>query len=245
MDANARPAVCLRRVEVLRVRWLVSTSSYVRIVLNIALLAFAAVLALANGLELSATVGLATKVGSALFIVLWAFENFLWKVPWLHRQSWLPVPNLSGTWKGELQSNWKKDPGDPALPPIETYFVIRQTFAWLSIRQYTKESESLLVTGSITSHNDGVKRLVGVYRNDPRFQFRDRSPIHYGGFNYAITGHPTRCLEGHYWTDRKSDGSVCFLQRSSQLADSFVAAQALFVQGVEPVVALPEESTVS
>ena len=58
--------------------------------------------------------------------------------------------------------------------------VVRQTFSTLSMRLMTEESSSELVGTEIICSADGLYCISGVYRNEPRFQVRDRSEMHYG-----------------------------------------------------------------
>lgn len=84
---------------------------------------------------------------------------------------------IEGTWRAELRSNWK-NANDAAIPPIHGYMVIRQTFLNLSLRLLTAESSSHLVGTEIVCSDDGLYCVSGVYRNEPSYQNRGRSPIH-------------------------------------------------------------------
>jgi hypothetical protein len=136
----------------------------------------------------------------------------------------MPVPDLIGTWKGEILSNYPNGDGT-ARDPIETYVVVRQTFSWITVRQYTAESESTLLSGNISADIDGVQRITGVYHNVPRYGVREKSPIHYGAFSYVLGGRPVSSISGAYWTDRKTAGEATFLMHSSKLFISFEAAR--------------------
>jgi hypothetical protein len=64
--------------------------------------------------------------------------------------------------------------------PVEAYMVVRQSFSTLSMRLLTAESTSELVGTEISCSTDGLYCISGVYRNEPRFEVRARSPMHYG-----------------------------------------------------------------
>ena len=78
------------------------------------------------------------SVLSAIFLV---FDKWAWKWPvfkeWLVNQ-----PNLHGTWKVLLKSDWVDPATGQTVPPIECIMTIRQTYSRFSARLFTKESSS-------------------------------------------------------------------------------------------------------
>ena len=74
-----------------------------------------------------------------------------------------------------------------------------------------------------------------TYRNDPLFEVRDHSHIHYGAFTYVIQGRPVEALGGHYWTDRMTGGEARFADRVPLHCDSFESAQKAFQSRAEAV----------
>jgi len=91
------------------------------------------------------------------------------------------------------------------------------------MRLMTKESKSSLVAHSIEQmEEDELYKLIGVYRNEPKIELQgDRSEIHHGTFSLEIHGAPAYELEGHYWTDRGTKGSMSLFDRHKKLFDSF------------------------
>lgn len=166
-----------------------------------------------------------TVVG-VLLLLLVAFDIWAWR--WRLLRGWfVPRPDLRGTWRVELQSDWKNPATDTGVSAIRAYFVIRQTFSSLSVRMLTAESASELVAAEISKASDGTYRLAAVYRNEPKLSVRDRSPIHYGAFVLDVQGDPAKDLAGHYWTDRNSRGELRTLARHDSIAGSFKEAQEL------------------
>ena len=169
-----------------------------------------------------------TVVG-ALLLLLVAFDLWAWRFRFL--QGWfVPRPDLRGTWRVELQSDWKDPATDKVVGPIVAYLVVRQTFSTLSVRMLTAESASELVAADINKAVDGTYRLAAVYRNEPKLAVRDRSPIHYGAIVLDVQGDPVAGLSGHYWTDRNSRGEIRTLARHGIIAGSFNDAQRLLPQ---------------
>jgi hypothetical protein len=149
-----------------------------------------------------------TVIG-VVVIFLWVCERWAWRWRWLH--PWfVSTPVLRGTWRGVIVSTWVDPSSGQRVPPIEAYAAITQTASTIQIRMMTKESESQLLGASIVRDDDGLPRLFGTYRNTPRQEVRHRSQIHYGGLFLGVHGDPPRLLEGQYWTDRNTTGSLKF-----------------------------------
>jgi hypothetical protein len=158
------------------------------------------------------------SVLSALFLV---FDRWAWKWPvfkeWLVNQ-----PNLHGTWKALLKSDWVDPATGTTVAPIECIMTIRQTYSRFSARLFTKESSSYLVAHKIERHNDGVFQLYGTYQNTPDIMLRgERSEIHYGALVLEVRGDPPKSLVGHYWTDRGSRGSLELSDRTPKIIEGY------------------------
>jgi SMODS-associating 2TM, beta-strand rich effector domain len=169
-----------------------------------------------------------SRVTSIVVLLGIAFELWLWKLPFLH--GWfVRRPVIDGTWRAELRSNWK-DAGGGTIPPIQGYMIVRQTLLNLSLRLLTAESRSVLVGTEIVCSADGLYCVSGVYRNEPHYQNRGRSPIHYGAVWLQVIEKPTQKLEGHYWTDRKTAGELRLTDRRKQKFQDFDSAQAHYAR---------------
>jgi len=203
-------------------------ATYVKAIIYTAVAVWAVVL-LVSGQKLSSDLlrPLST-VTSVVVLLSIAFELWLWKLPFLHR--WLVKrPVIQGTWRAELHSNWKNATG-ANIPTVEGYVVIRQTFLNLSLRLLTKESSSHLVCTEIICSVDGLYCVSGVYRNEPRYQDRGHSEIHYGAVWLQVIDTPTQMLEGHYWTDRNTAGEMRLTDRQKKKFQDFKSAQAHYAQ---------------
>lgn len=127
----------------------------------------------------------------------------------------------------ELKSSWVNPETGKVIDPICGYAVIRQSLTSLSLRLMTKESRSVLVAHSIDQQEDeGLFKLVGVYRNEPKIELQGvRSEIHHGSFALEIHGSPVYELQGHYWTDRGTKGGMKLSDEVSKLYDTFEQAE--------------------
>lgn len=182
---------------------------------------------LARGLpttELFAPIGAASSVASLLVL---AFDHFLWRLPRVGRKL-SKRPDLRGTWRGRLASNWENpETGQRIDPDPEVYLVVRQTFWSVTANLITKESKSCSTTATLEDDGCGQYQFVAQYRNTPRASVRERSEVHHGSFKLDIGGEPVDRLEGYYWTDRNTMGELEFDRRSGKAVDSFTHAQAL------------------
>lgn len=145
------------------------------------------------------------------------FDRWLWK--WRIFRGWLvKQPNLQGSWKARLISNWVDPATGQQIAPIECVMVIRQRFSALNARLYTRESSSTLLAYAFCCDDDGIFELIGTYRNTPRVDLRgQRSEIHYGSLLLQVRSDPTNRLDGHYWTDRGTKGSLQLSHRADVL----------------------------
>jgi hypothetical protein len=201
---------------------------YIKAILYLAVAAWAVILFFTGQRLTSALLRPLSMVSTVVVLAAMAFELWLWKLPFLH--DWfVKRPVIDGTWKAEIRSNWKDATGS-GIPPIEGYVVIRQTLQSLSLRLLTKESSSKLVGTEIVCSLDGLYCVSGVYRNEPRFQVRDRSPIHYGAVWLEVIDAPSKLLKGHYWTDRNTAGELLLTERQSKKFQDFKSAQTFYGQ---------------
>lgn len=167
-----------------------------------------------------------TVVG-AVSLSLLIFDQWAWHWPifrgWLVKRPW-----LQGTWAAELKSDWNDPATGEGIAPIHCYMEVRQTASSLSFRLITPESRSETVSAGIEVCKDGTFEVTCAYRNKPRSAFRHRSEVHYGAMLLmADTARPAR-LEGDFWTDRKTSGTVVLNVRKSGLCMTFAEAEALF-----------------
>ena len=154
------------------------------------------------------------------------FDKWLWKWPIFN--NWLvSQPNLHGTWKVLLKSDWINPETKQQVAPIECIMTIRQTYSRFSARLFTRESSSYLVAHKIEQQNDGIFQLLGTYQNTPDITLRGkRSEIHYGALVLEVRGDPPKSLVGHYWTDRGTKGSL-------ELTDRIPEILAGYQEGIE------------
>jgi hypothetical protein len=158
-------------------------------------------------------------------IFFWEHWMWAWRVfrPWLNTR-----PDLRGTWKGQLLSNWADPQTGHRSGPIEAYLVVRQTYSSISVQLFSLQSISASLSASIVTEAEGLRTLFVTYRNVPSVLLREDSPIHYGGMMLLALGVPAIKLDGEYWTDRRTKGAVTFLSRVKLVAQDFTHAAGFF-----------------
>jgi len=161
-----------------------------------------------------------------------AFDLWLWHLSWL--QGWfVKRPDIRGTWRGTVRSNWTDLSTGRTAGDIEGYMAVRQTYSWISLRLMTSESSSELLGAEIISSRDGTFKIVAVYRNEPKMAVRSRSPIHHGAIIMELIKTPQLALRGHYWTDRDTNGDIELVARLPQTFGDFQSARDAFVAQVD------------
>jgi len=148
--------------------------------------------------------------------ILTAFDRILWR--WWPCRLFHGVPDISGKWTAELLSSYSQ-PGGRENVAIAGTATITQTFSSFSIRLVTgpetAPNKSFMLAGRLIRHSDGAYEAIGVYQSDPSIHARgSETEIHYGAFRYSIDGAPPREMNGHYWTDRNTNGSIQLKRRT-------------------------------
>lgn len=163
-------------------------------------------------------------VVGAIMIIVTVFNKYAWA--WKIFKGWyVKIPDLRGAWLVEIKSSWIDPETNTQISPIVGYCVIRQTLTSLSFRLMTSESRSKSIAYSIELQSDGLYLLSAIYRNEPKIELQGvRSEIHHGSFILHIHGDPVSKLDGHYWTDRASKGSMILSHRKNKYFNTFEEA---------------------
>ncbi|WP_324729086.1 hypothetical protein [Pseudomonas chlororaphis] len=167
-----------------------------------------------------------TVVGVIALIVT-LFNKYLWSLR-VFSGWYVKRPDLRGSWRVELKSGWLVPETGVLIEPVYGYAVVRQTLTSLSLRLMTEESRSVLVAHCIEQQEDeALFKFTAVYRNEPKIELQGvRSEIHHGSFALEVHGCPVYELQGHYWTDRGTKGSMRVFGRVKKLYDTYEQAEA-------------------
>ncbi len=177
-----------------------------------------------NNTPLSFSYEALSKIGNSIAIFgagYIIFRKWLWKWPLINLI--VKYPDLSGTWEGSLQTNWKNPETGEVPGPIPMALVIKQTFDSISCVMYTQESTSFSNAAMLYEDDgSGVQRLSYNYMNTPDTTLRGRSAIHYGAAVLRIINENSKYkLTGEYWTSRNTAGSISLAKKSSRIINSF------------------------
>ena len=113
-----------------------------------------------------------TTVLAILIPILLLYNRWMWT--WLVFRGWLVKrPDLRGTWRVMLYSNWVNPKTGKRKEPIRCYMAITQTLSSHQMHLMTPESESWLISHEIEKAAGGIGyQIVGVYRNEPESLWR-------------------------------------------------------------------------
>src|SRR2546422_6261475 len=115
-------------------------------------------------------------VGFALFL-----EHVAWQWEWLN--GWFfDVPDLRGTWRVTLKSDWVDPETGKVIAPIDCFMSVTQSASNLQMCLLTAQSKSWFLTSTIRRTSGGMGyEIVGLYTNQPKLGFRPKqSGIHLG-----------------------------------------------------------------
>ena len=168
-----------------------------------------------------------SALGVPSLLVL-AFAKLNWTNGWLARL--LGRRMVHGLWWGELQTEFKPTPDANPIAPIEIAFVVKQTYFMLSIQSYTasQPANSTLET-LIVDPRSARAQLKYVFEMQRLHLAEDKITTGYG--DLRLTSGDTR-LEGHYWTNAPTRGSIGLrlVSRNCDDIDSFADAQRVRIE---------------
>lgn len=142
-------------------------------------------------------------------VVISLFTKWVWK--WKLLYNWLvPFPNLNGTWKGEIKTNWINEKTRRKPAPIPVILTIKQSFTNISCIMRTGEMDSYsFISGFVIDKENQILRLAYSYNSIPKQTVKDRSPQHFGTMYFDIINNSKKKeMNGDYWTGRETTGSV-------------------------------------
>lgn len=182
-------------------------------------------IAKASGLNIQGFIDFMRPIPKVVTVDLFAITLFMkWIWRWKLLQGWLvPFPDLNGTWQGVIQTSWRNAEGE--IPgSIPTILTVKQTFGRLSCVMRTGEMEShSYIEGFCIEKEAQIRRFSYSYTSKPKSALRNRSTPHDGTILFNIIGNPVRKLEGEYWTQRQTTGTVTLTFRARQLLEELPA----------------------
>ncbi len=201
-------------------------STAITLIIGLAVIVWAiALVILGHGVSLSLLkpFGATTAAVTAVSVL---FEKYFWR--WKYFRGWLVErPFLGGTWRAILHSTYEED--GVRVSPKEVFVVIRQSMSTMTFRLYSDRAKSHSLAESIFRERTDMYALSVSYQSDPSIDQRNgESEIHYGAALFThIADEPAR-LEGHYFTDRNTAGSLKLIERKNVYPSSYGEAREHF-----------------
>lgn len=164
---------------------------------------------LANSHDLGGWASQIPKVVTAMGVLLWMFVKWAWKLPWF--RPWLvPFPNLNGTWRGTLKSNFSSSGTRRAIGPIEAELTVTQTFVNMRCTMRTAKMTSTSSSAGfvLDKADDQLRQLVYTYTSRPKLSLSPGNTMHEGTVVLDIPPGTPTTLTGRYWTTRGTMGDL-------------------------------------
>jgi len=169
-------------------------------------------------------------VVSVMVVFALFLEYIAWKWAWLN--GWFfDVPDLRGTWRVTLRSDWADPETGKMIDPINCFMSVTQSASTVQMCLLTAQSKSWFLTSTIRRTPGGTGyEIVGLYTNQPKLGFRPKkSSIHLGAVTIETHGKVLAkpdLLTGEYWTDRKTAGSMTLEKRKCRVFTRYEDAAA-------------------
>jgi SMODS-associating 2TM, beta-strand rich effector domain len=196
----------------------VPNSAWTRGIILVAAAISGALALLQGGKIDSALLRAVFPASSAVIFLLFIFDRWAWRWPLVG--GLVTRPNLHGTWKCELRSSYEARAGEV----IESYLVIDQTYTRICVRMLFDRSQSISMSGDLVDEG-GRCVLYYVFRSEKSALEPDSNPPARGAADLKVSRKPRVALEGDYWMERGTKGTLATVGRSKTLYDAFPAAQ--------------------
>lgn len=149
-----------------------------------------------------------SAISGAVFL-RYIFMKYLWKWKSLRGlESIHQIPFLEGVWEGINDSTGNdRTPEDRKKIPV-TYKVCQPDIHTISITRISDEGRSKSFAETVLRETNGSYQLAYSYITENSAAVQPRSPMSYGTAKLHYTKGTPDILEGNYWTDQKTTGTV-------------------------------------
>lgn len=194
------------------------TSNWTRLIIGLAAaIALSVVWAISGKLDTAYAKATVTAT-SVVTLLLLAFDRWLWRYPpfrWAVRR-----PVLHGTWKMAQRTTYEPR----AHETMESYLVIHQTYSTIRVNGLYAISDSESLSADLAIEKSRCV-LSYIFRTDAHTMHRTGNPPSRGAATLKVGRQPQLHLEGDYWMERGTRGSVKSVAHTSKTYDTFEAAR--------------------
>lgn len=162
----------------------------------------------------------------SIVTLFWTFYiAYGWKLCLLNKIFYRP--NLNGTWKGYLESDWKDEKGN-TIAPKEIFIVIRQNFLRIHFTTFTDNFIGYSYSETFNLKEEtGLKNVAYLYRKDTSRCNDD--DLREGATELRfINDKSFKKLDGKYWTNTKTQGRISVEFIDKDYIDSFESGKKLW-----------------
>jgi hypothetical protein len=161
--------------------------------------------------------GVSLSVVSLFWLV---YLRWAWRWPITSRL--FDRPDLGGTWIGELTTDWRGPDGN-TVGPRKLVLVVRQTLLYLHVTSFTDSFIGISYAETLkVSRERGLRKLVYLYARDSTAI--GESWNREGVSELLVQGDPSAKMDGHYWTNTKTQGRIAVVRVSTTCSESFEQA---------------------
>lgn len=155
----------------------------------------------------------------------WFYFTYGWKICILNNIFYRP--NLNGTWKGSLKSDWIDEKGNK-IPAKEIYLVIRQNFLKIHFTTFTNTFIGYSYSETFSLNKEtGLKNISYLYRKDTSI-LNDEDLREGAAELRLIYDKNFKKLVGKYWTNTKTQGKITVEFFNENHIDSYESAEKLW-----------------
>lgn|SRR5574341_1161889 len=155
---------------------------------------------------------------SAVTLLLLAFDRWLWR--YLPFRWAVSRPILHGTWK-MMQRTTYEPRADKAM---EAYLVVYQTYSTIRVNGLYEISDSHSLSADLAVEKSHCM-LSYIFRSDAHTMHRAGNPPSRDAATLKVGRRPQLHLEGDYWMERGTRGSIKSVGYTAKTYDTFEAAR--------------------
>lgn len=170
----------------------------------------------------------ASLIVAAISLFFLYFARHAWRWRFLNG-SVVKHPDLTGTWRYEIDSDYV-DPVTGSKVKKTAFAVIEQTLTSTTVLVWTDNARSESIGATIEIDRDDLFTLSVPFICKVRSEHDE--PIHYGCALFEKVRRGAQEIEGRYWTERATKGTVRLSDRRAEEIGSY--AQGLEIFGLTP-----------